>query len=76
MNSNGLLIDDDGRSTKRGVRMTKAVIPLMNRLFARCESAREVRDLRDLVEGDVSVASSLRLLGLMIKKHRKNKAKD
>lgn len=71
MNHHGLLIDDAGRSTHRGRRLTKDVIPLLRRLFARCESAREARDLKHLLDGDVSVAHSLRVLGLMVRENKK-----
>jgi hypothetical protein len=63
-----LLIDEMGGTTRRGARLTKAVIPLLKRLFARCENAREARDLKHLIYGDVSIAHSLRVLGIMCKK--------
>lgn len=70
MKNNGLLIDDLGHSTKRGLRLTKGVVPFLRKLFARCESAREARDLKHLIDGDVSIAHGLRVLGLMCRKKK------
>lgn len=72
MNHMNPLIDENGQYTRRGLRLTRPVVPLLKRLFARCGSAQEARDLKHLIDGDVSIAHSLRVLGLMC---RKNKAK-
>ena len=70
MNRHSPLIDENGQYTKRGIRLTRPIIPLLKRLYARCESAQEARDLKHLVDVDVSIAHSLRVLGLMCGKNK------
>jgi hypothetical protein len=67
--------NDIGHLTERGIKTTKSVGKVFERLFRKAQTPREAMDLERALKGDLSIACSLRILHFQCKKLGKGKGK-
>lgn len=63
--------NDLGHLTPRGIKATKSIGKVFEKLFRKAETPREAMDLERALKGDLSIACSLRILHFQCQRFKK-----
>lgn len=59
---------DDGHLTKRGIRVTDRLTPILNKLFKNAGTIRESMDLERAIQRRLSISATVRVMQLQCRK--------